>query len=444
MGIPQRHLELKMQLFRERRSRLANLCPGSAFVLPARSEVVRNGHDVSFPFRQDSNFFYLTGFEEPDAFMIFRPGFTPEYVLFVLPKDLDKEVWNGFRYGPEGASREFEADQAYPLSEFDSKAAELLKPINNIYFPLRRDSKLDARFLEILERVRLSRGRTGAPLANVADPNGPLGELRLIKTADEIRWLKKACDITAQAHIEVMKACRPGLSERYLQGIFLGTLYTKGGFREGYNPIVAAGANATCLHYNFNDQPLHEGELLLIDAGAEFQYYTSDVTRTFAISGRFNRAQRELYTSVLEVQKAIIADIRPGLPFAELQTKTVNLLTEALIKFGLIKASRDEAIEKLLYKKYYPHGVSHYLGMDVHDLGLYIEDNASRGLSAGMTLTVEPGLYIPYDDELAPPEWRGLGVRIEDDILVGPNAAEVLTAMAPKEISDLENLVGQG
>ncbi len=438
-----RHPIYDMSIFKERRQALAARMNGGALIVASHPEQSRN-NDVDFPHRQDTNLFYLTGFEEPESVLVFRPGRDPETVLFVRPKDPTRETWDGFRYGPEAAQREFEVDKAYLITEFDSIIVDLLKPVERIYYRWNINREFDLRMLDILDRVRRSHGRTGRGHLPVYDSWELIGELRLIKSLYDVGVLRKACEISANAHVEAMKFTRPGVTERQVYGVLLHSFYMQNAQREGYNSIVASGANATTLHYIFNDQVCKDGDLLLIDAGAEYQYYTGDITRTFPVNGRFTSAQRAVYDGVLELQKALIQKVRPGIPFKDLQEVTVEVLTDAMIELKLLKGSCKELIDSLAYRKYYPHGVSHWLGMDVHDAGLYQIGDESRRLEPGMCFTIEPGLYIPADDMDAPEELRGIGVRIEDNVLVTPSGCEVLTSAAPKEVTDLEAIVGKG
>jgi Xaa-Pro aminopeptidase len=264
--------------------------------------------------------------------------------------------------------------------------------------------------------------------------------MRIIKTEEEKIWLRKACQITAEGHLEGMKFTRPGVNERQIASVINHSFRMNGSVRDGYNPIVASGNSATTLHYNFNDQDCQNGDFVLIDMGAEYNHYTGDVTRTFPVNKRFSEPQKRFYQSVLDVQKEILKMIRPGLQFKDLQETAISLLSGQLLELGILTGSKEHVIEQARYKKYYPHGVSHWLGMDVHDIGLYRKDNKSRILEEGMCFTVEPGLYVPYDDSEAPKEFRGLGVRIEDNILVTSTGHENMTSFAPKEIADLESL----
>jgi Xaa-Pro aminopeptidase len=430
-----------MNVFRERRQNLSARARGSAILIPAHPDMIRN-NDVHHAYRQDSNFFYLTGFEEPESILLIRPGQTPETILFVRPKDMERETWDGFRYGPEGAEREFKIDKAYLISEFDKMIGGLLKPVDRVYYRWNISRDFDEKFLGILREVRMSQGRTGRGDLPVHDSAELLGELRVIKSAHDVSLMRKACEISARAHIEAMKFTKPGVTERQVQGVLLGSFYMQGADREGYNSIVASGSAATTLHYTFNDQVCKDGDLLLIDAGAEAQYYTGDITRTFPVNGKFTAVQKRVYQGVLDLQKAIIADVRPGNLFKSMQERTIDALTDFMIELKLLSGSRQHLVETLAFKKYYPHGVGHWLGLDVHDAGLHIVKGEPRKLEPGMSFTVEPGIYIPADDMSAPAELRGIGIRIEDNIVVTANGCENLTALAPKEVKDLEDIVG--
>ncbi|MGE0764700.1 MAG: aminopeptidase P N-terminal domain-containing protein [Bdellovibrionales bacterium] len=430
---------LNMQIFKERRARLASLIPNAAVILAAHPEQIRN-HDVHQQYRQDTNMYYLTGFEEPESIFVFRPGRKPETVMFNRVRDVERETWDGFRYGPEGVVRHFGVEAAYPISEFESICSELLLDVDKVYYTLFKDAKIDARMATTLKMSQGKRRRSGRGILPIYDSYQLIGEMRIRKSDHEAETLKRACQISAEAHVEVMKAVRPGMNERALHGIFLKEIMTRGAAREGYGTIVAGGAAATTLHYVFNDQVLKDGELLLIDAGAEFEYYTGDITRTYPISGKFNPTQRRLYGRVLELQKHLCKKVQPGLPMTELQEITIDGLIEIMMEESLLKGSRGEIRETQAFKKYYPHGVSHLLGSDVHDAGMIEVNGQSRVLEPGMAITIEPGFYIPADDAAAPAELRGIGIRIEDDVLVTADGADVMTSGAPKEIADLEAL----
>lgn len=431
-----------IEIFARRRRLLAERAKGSAIIIPSHPEMIRN-NDVHHPYRQDSNLFYLTGWEEPESIFVFRPGQTPETVMFVRPKDIERETWDGFRYGPEGCAREFKIDKTYLITDFDKEITELLKPVDRIYYRFNIDDSFDRKLMSILEGVRRSHGRSGRGSLPVMDSWELIGELRYLKTADDVELMRRACSVTARAHVDVMKATKPGVSEKKLLGVFLASIYSQDADREGYGSIVASGANACTLHYVFNDQVCKDGDLLLIDAGAEVRYYTGDITRTYPVNGKFTAAQRKVYDRVLAIQKELCAAAKPGIPFKWLQDRTIEFLTDAMIELGLIKVPRTEAIERLLFKKYYPHGVSHYIGLDVHDTGLYQVGGDARKLEPGTAFTIEPGLYIPADDKDAPEELRGIGIRIEDDVVITATGCENLTSEAPKEVSELEALVGR-
>ncbi|MCB0386223.1 MAG: aminopeptidase P N-terminal domain-containing protein, partial [Bdellovibrionales bacterium] len=397
-----------MSIFKERRARLAEKISGGALITPAAPEYIRN-NDVHHPYRQDSNLFYLTGFEEPESVLVFRPGKDPETVMFVRNKDILRETWDGFRYGADGVQSEFGIDKAYLIEDFEKEAPALLDPVDKIYYTLFHDIEFDEKIGRILLAIKDMRRRSGKGLLPISDALPIIGEMRLIKSDHEAEILRTACRITAEAHVELMKYIRPGMNERRLQGRFAYEIMKRGAAREGYGTIVAGGPSATTLHYVFNDQNLRAEDLVLIDAGGEFEFYTGDITRTFPVGGKFSAPQKRLYQKVLDVQKQIIEMIRPGLQFSSLQDKTIEGLVEIMLDEGLVAGSKSEIIEKGEFRSYYPHGVSHWLGMDVHDAGMIEVGGESRVLEAGMAFTVEPGLYIPYDDPKAPAELRGIG-----------------------------------
>ena len=432
-----------MNVFRERRQMLATRAKGSAVIIAAHPEMIRN-NDVHHSYRQDSNMFYLTGFEEPDSILVFRPGQTPETVMFVRPKDVERETWDGFRYGPEGTEKEYKVDKAYLISDFDKMIVDLLKPVDKVYYRWNTSREFDEKMLNVLDQVRSSLGRTGRGHLPVHDSWELLGEMRLIKSSGEIETMRKACEISANGHIEAMKFTRPGVNERQVHGVLVGSFLMQGAQREGYGTIVASGSAATTLHYVFNDQPCREGDLLLIDAGAEYQYFTGDITRTFPVNGKFSAPQKKVYQAVLDIQKQLVAAVKPGLLFKSMQERTIEALTDVMTELNLLKGARQQLIETNAFKKYYMHGVGHWLGMDVHDCGLHVVNGAPRKLEPGMAFTIEPGLYIPADDMTAPAEFRGIGIRIEDNIVVTSTGQENLTAKAPKEISEMESLIGTG
>jgi Xaa-Pro aminopeptidase len=429
-----------MQIFKKRREKLAPHLTESALVIFSNPEFLRN-HDSNYEYRQDTNFFYVTGFEEPESVCVFRPGQKPEYILFVRPKDPLRETWDGFRYGPDGAKKYYGADEVHLISDLSKKLPELLKSVKSVFFRLNQQPQYDQVMLKAIDDAKMLYGRSGRSNLDIIDSANFLGEFRIIKDATEIEWQKKACEITAKAHTETMKFVEPGLNERQVDAYIQYQFKFNMAPRMGYNTIVASGHNATTLHYNFNDQPCKSGDLLLIDAGAEYNYFSGDITRTFPVNGKFTAIQKEFYNLVLKVQKEMVAFVKPGIQHKSLQDRTIELLTEAMLELKLLKGSRDENIRNMAYKKYYPHGVSHWLGMDVHDAGLYQINGESRMLEPGMVFSIEPGLYVPHDDQDAAKDLRGLGVRIEDDILVTAKGHENMTALAPKEVSEIESVM---
>jgi Xaa-Pro aminopeptidase len=433
-----------IEIFKRRRDRVVKaMSPNSALIVAANPEMVRND-DVHYPYRQDSNIYYLTGFEEPESFLLLRPGKNPESVMFVREKNIERETWDGFRFGPEGTKKEFGIDEVHPISSFPQKAAELLKGFDEVYYRLFKNDEADKLVQNLLLDLKRIYGRSGYGLMTIKDADTFLGEFRLKKNEDDLRNQRKACEISAAAHLKAMKMTKPGISERQIQGLLTSEFYNSGSAREGYGFIVASGNNATTLHYNFNDQICESGELLLIDAGSEFNYYSGDITRTYPVNGKFTPAQKRVYEGVLKVQKEIINYIKPGIYFKDLHAMGTDLLTQLMLDLGLVSGRKEDVISSLEYKKYYPHGIGHWLGMDVHDAGLYMIRGEARPIEAGMVFTVEPGLYIPATDKSAPEEYRGIGVRIEDNILVTEKGCENLTAGVPKEVSEIEAVVGKG
>ncbi len=432
-----------IEVFKKRRQVALDKLGSSALIVTARPEFIRND-DVHFPYRQDSNLYYLTGFEEPESILMLLPGKKAQTVLFVRRKNPERETWDGFRYGPADAQTVFKFDEVYPIDEFEARAVEMLKGYDGIYYRLRKNAEMDQKVMGVVESLKYSQGRTGLGLISIHDADEFLGEMRVIKSSEELHNLRMACEISAQGHLSAMKSVRPGMSERQVQALLQYEFMSRGSARDGYYPIVASGNAATTLHYNFNDQPCKDGDLLLIDAGAEYNYYSGDITRTFPVNGKFKKAQLEVYNHVLNIQKQLIEMVKPGVPFRLFHEKAAELLTDAMLDLGLLSGRRADIISAQLHRKYYPHGMGHYLGMDVHDTGRYVVGSKGepRPIEEGMTFTVEPGLYIPAADTSAPAEYRGIGVRIEDNVLVTSTGCEIMTQSAPKEVDDLERLIG--
>ncbi|KHD88486.1 MAG: aminopeptidase P [Bdellovibrio sp. ArHS] len=431
-----------MNVFAERRRKVGQEIQGGALIVASHPEHIRN-HDVHFAYRQDSNLFYLTGWEEPESILIYRPGLKPETVMFVRRRDPERETWDGFRYGPEGCESEFKIDKAYPIDEFSKVAPQLLKEVDRIYYRLFKNPEVDHQMQGVLESVKQMQGRTGYGLLSIHDADTLLGELRLVKSEYELTQLREACEISAQGHLAAMRFTRPGVTERQVQAVLAHHYFMKGSAREGYNHIVASGNAATTLHYNFNDQICKDGDLLLIDSGAEYNYYTGDITRTYPVNGKFTDEQARVYEGVLKVQKQIIDFVKPGIVFKDLHEMGTSLLTDLMLELGLLSGRKEDLIQALAQKKYYPHGIGHWLGMDVHDAGLYFKKGEPRPIEANMCFTIEPGLYIPAEDTSAPQKYRGIGIRIEDNIRVTSTGSENMTSSVPKEITDIEKVVGK-
>ncbi len=426
----------------QRRKRAMTENAGASFLIFAPELVIRN-QDVYFPFRQDSYFYYLTGFEEAESALVMTA--TGKTVLFVMRRDAEREIWEGERYGVEGALTTFGVDATYPIEELPSRLPELLKGSERLYYRQKMSERQDRLVLEALERHRTSDGRSGRGLLSVMDPSMILAEMRMFKDEEEVESLRKACSITARAHLKLMQTVRPGQNEGEVEALVDYEFRRNGCHRNGYGSIVAGGKNATCLHYHSNNEVLKDGDLLLVDAGGEYDYFTSDITRTFPVGRRFTDDQARFYDLVLESQMAAIAMAKPGNTLAAIHRKATEVLTQGLIDMSLLSGSVDELIKSGAIKRFYPHGTGHWLGMDVHDVGLYQIKNKElkdepRPLKPGMCFTIEPGLYIQPGDLDAPPEYRGIGIRIEDDILITESGCEVLTHEAPKLRSDIETI----
>ncbi len=403
-------------------------------------ERLRNG-DAFHPFRQHSDVVYLTGFVEPETTLVIRPGAdTEKVVLFVRPRDPEMEVWDGKRAGVEGAVARYGADAAYPASELTSKLTDLIANVDELHYGLGIDEEMDRLVASAIARLRRLEKRGKRPPRAVIDPRTAIHEQRLFKTNDELATMRTACAITAEAHVAAMKAGAPGTAEHELEAILNYTFRSRGGSGPGYASIVGAGANATILHYIENSARIAEGDLVLVDAGCEYEHYTADITRTWPASGTFSPPQRDVYERVLAVQESAIALAKPGATLDEIHQHCIRGLTDAMIELGLLAGPRDERIADATYKRFYMHGTSHWLGLDVHDVGAYTHDGGKpRPLAPGMVITIEPGLYIASDAPDVPERYRGIGVRIEDDLAITADGCEVLTAACPKSVADVES-----
>jgi len=432
----------------DRRARvLAQMPPGAVAVLGTAPEVMRNG-DSPYPYRHDSYFYYLSGFAEPDSCLVLvaaldaRPA---RAILFCRAKDPDHEIWDGFRYGPDAARTAFGFDEAYPVDELDHRMVGMLSNAPALYYAPGHSAALDAQTTGWLKGVR-ALGRTGvtAP-ATTHHLLVLLDEMRLLKDAHEVDLMARAGAISAAAHARAMRATRPGMVEYEIEAELLHEFRRNGAQAPAYSSIVASGPNACVLHYIANDRRILDGELVLIDAGCEIDGYAGDVTRTYPANGRFTAPQRTLYELVLRAQAAALAAVRPGQPYSGIHEAAVRVLTEGMLDLGLLDqrkvGSVDDAIDTRAFAQFYMHGTGHWLGMDVHDVGVYrdlaLPDKPSRALRPGMALTVEPGIYVRPADGV-PEEYWNIGIRIEDDVVVTGTGARILTDGVPKDVAEIE------
>ncbi len=467
----------------EARHRISEIIgPGGLAIIPAAREVIRN-HDVHHPFRQDSAFWYLTGFDEPEAVAVLAPDHDEgDYTLFVRPKDPAIEVWTGVRAGPEGAMESTGADAAYLLAELDDVLERLIVGREIIWYTTGNE-KFDDRVIGIINNVRGRRERMGSTMpSTIKDLSVPLGEMMLIKTTEEAKSLRRACHLSAEGHVEAMRFARPGMFEYQVQAALEYHWRLQGSPRNGYPSIVASGENACILHYERNDRRVGDGDLVLIDAAAEVDGYSADITRTFPANGSFSAAQRNLYDVVLAAQKKGVELAAPGSTLKTIHDECTRNLTEGMVDLGLLPMSVDDSLAMHHYSTFFMHRTSHWLGLDVHDRGAYRLDGVPRPLQPGMTFTVEPGLYVgsdkgefeltllPYDQDEwnrrrlrlgkkaaaaleaeekdqaekvtheIPPEFLGIGVRIEDDILITPDGHENMSGSVPREVGQIEEL----
>lgn len=433
---------METEVFARRRADfLARLGEQEAAILAAAPPRPRS-RDVEFPYRQDSDFYYLTGFPEPNAVAVFLPGRKRgQFILFCQEYDPQKAIWEGDHAGVQGARKHYGAEEAYSINEIDAVMPKLLAGRRRLHCSLGKDPRFDQKLLAWVGAVKLqARAGVRAP-EELIDLDRVLHEMRLIKSPEEVAAIRRAAEISAQAHIRAMQVCRPGLYEYQIEAEIVHQFMRGGARSPAYPSIVAGGANACVLHYTRNDKQLEAGELLLIDAGAEYDYYAADITRTFPVDGRFTSLQRTIYELVLEAQLAAIEKVRAGNRWNEPHEAAVRVLVKGLVKLGLLEGNPARLIKKEAYKDFYMHRTGHWLGMDVHDVGAYKVDDEWRELRPGMVLTVEPGLYISPRCKQVPKKWRGIGVRIEDDVLVTEEGCEVLTKAVPKTVEEIEALM---
>lgn len=431
----------KAEYARRRKALMAQMEPNSIAILPAAPVYIRN-RDVEHIYRQDSDFQYLTGFPEPEAVLALIPGREHgEYVLFCRERDPERELWDGLRAGQDGAIAQFGADDAFPINDIDDILPGLIEGRERVYYAIGCNQEFDHRLMEWINVIR-SKARQGAqPPNEFVALDHLLHDMRLYKSAAEVKVMKEAAEISAAAHVRAMQTARPGLSEYHLEAELEYIFRKNGSKMPAYGSIVASGRNACILHYRENDAPLKDGDLILIDAGCEIDCYASDITRTFPVNGTFSPEQKAIYELVLRAQEAAFAAIGPDKHWNEAHEATVRVIAEGLLELGLLTGTLDEVIETESYKAYYMHRAGHWLGMDVHDVGDYKVGGEWRVLEPGMALTVEPGIYIPADDERVAKKWRGIGVRIEDDVVVTKTGCEILTGGVPKTVAEIEALM---
>ncbi|MEW6512933.1 MAG: Xaa-Pro aminopeptidase [Pseudomonadota bacterium] len=433
---------MQIMPFRQRRLSLLDrmsTAGGGVALIPTAPERIRN-RDSTYPYRADSYFHYLTGFPEPEAVLVLVAGDQPKSLLFCRDKDIEKEIWDGFRFGPDGAREAFGFDAAHSISELDARLAELLADQPALWYSLGHDAAWDARIATALNAVRAqTRAGKRAPTM-IHDVRALLDEMRLVKDAHEIELMRKAAQIAGAAHRRAMRFTAPGKFEYEVEAEFLHEFRRQGSQYPAYSPIVAGGANACVLHYVDNNRELKNGDLLLIDAGCEVDGYASDITRSFPVNGKFSGPQADVYDLVLDAQTAAIAAIKPGATFLDPHDAAVRVLAQGMLDLKLLEGSRDGVIESESYKRFYMHRTGHWLGLDVHDAGEYRAGDEWRILAPGMALTVEPGCYIrPADD--VPAAFHNIGVRIEDDVLVTADGCDILTVDTPKTIAAIEALM---
>ena len=431
---------LQAKVFKKRRQRLAAELGNGVVVLPTAPERSRNA-DSHYDYRWDSGFYYLTGFKEPEAVLVMVLGDKPRAILFCREKNLEREIWDGFRFGPELAAEQFGFDEAYPCGELDQRMPEILADQDVLHTPVGADAAWDQRAASWLNAVR-AKVRTGisAP-SQIRDVRAAVNDMRLFKDDHELAIMRRAAAISSQAHARAMRFAKPGMREYQVEAELIHEFCRNGARQPAYGSIVAAGANACVLHYRENSAELRKGDLMLIDAGCELDSYASDITRTFPIAGKFSAVQRDVYELVLASQEAAIKEVKPGADFIDYHDAATRVLVQGLIDFKLCKGSVDAVLEDNSYKQFYMHRTGHWLGLDVHDAGDYMQKGKWRKLKAGMVLTVEPGLYIRPAPNVPKSFWN-IGVRIEDDVLVTAKGREILTAECPKTVKEVEATVG--
>ncbi len=431
----------KTEFARRRKALMAQMEPNSIAIVPAAPERIRS-RDTDYHYRQDSDFLYLSGFEEPESVLVLIPGREHgEFVLFVRERNREREIWDGYRAGPEGACSDFDADDAFPIEDIDDILPGLLEGKQRVYYAMGKDADFDKRVMGWVNSIR-AKVRSGAtPPGEFLDLSHFLHDMRLFKSPAELRVMKEAAEISARAHVRAMKAAKAGGMEYQLEAEIIHEFHMSGARFPAYNSIVGGGKNGCILHYIENAAALKQGDLVLIDAGCELDYYAADITRTFPVSGKFSPEQKALYEICLNAQLAAIAVAKPGNHWNDPHETTVKVITQGLVDIGLLQGEVAELIEREAYKEFYMHRAGHWLGMDVHDVGDYKVGGEWRVLEPGMVMTVEPGIYVAPDNERVAKKWRGIGIRIEDDVVITKEGNEVLTAGVPKTVAEIEALM---
>ena len=431
----------KNEFIKRRQELMAQMEPNSIAILSAAKPVLRNG-DADYPYRQNSDFYYLTGHKEPGSVLVLIPGRDKgECLLFCQEKDKLKELWNGKLLGPEAAIDTLGLDDSFPITDIDDILPGLIEGRERVYSPMGKDESFDHQLMEWVKVIR-SKVRSGAhPPGEFLVLDHLLHEMRLIKSKFELELMKKSAQIAVAAHKKAMQVCKPGLNEYQLEAEYLYEFMRSGCTAPAYTSIVAGGDNACILHYTENDQLLKSGDLVLIDAGCEYEYYASDITRTFPVNGKFSPEQKALYEIVLEAQLEAIKTIKPGAHWDNPHNSTVEVITSGLLDLGLLKGKLEQLIEEGAYRDFYMHRAGHWLGMDVHDVGDYKIEGDWRILEPGMVMTVEPGIYVAPDNKNVDRKWRGIGIRIEDDVAVTKKGNEILTYGLPKTVAEIESFM---
>tara|TARA_Y100000766_G_scaffold55217_1_gene44827 strand:- start:2101 stop:3405 length:1305 start_codon:yes stop_codon:yes gene_type:complete len=428
--------------FLSRRSGLSKKVLEDSAIIVGSAKVKSRVSDTDYAYRQDSNFFYLSGYEEPESLLLIRPNKeNEEFVIFCRDRDPLREQWDGFRTGQEGVIENYGADRAYSINSIDQLMPGLLEGIKNIYFSMSSPCGVDKKISKWVEDIRKNTRAGAEPPQNLLSLDLLLHEMRLIKEDYELKIMKEAASITTEAHIRAMKAVTPGMYEYQLEAEYLYAFNKNGARSAAYNSIVGGGNNSCILHYVENNAELKDGDLVLVDAGCEYQYYASDVTRTFPVNGKFSPEQKEIYSIVLEAHKQSMEQAKPGNKWNLMHEKSIEVIVEGLLSIGLLSGSKEEIIEKGDYSKFYMHRIGHWLGMDVHDVGSYKTDGDWRQLEKGMVLTIEPGIYILDSLDGIDDKWKGIGVRIEDDIVITDKDFEILTPDIPRTIEEVEQTV---